>query len=129
MATTGVQGRAPAAVPWLPPEEIRTKVAHPWLIGQGHGALLQPAKLLRVNVAAVQAYQPRGKPLKLIREEHPRAADSLALIREHQDLGRWEELHGSLEGLQWVLHIFTVPAERVAELQERLAVAVPGGNP
>jgi hypothetical protein len=91
---------------------------------QGNEALLEPEELVRVNLAAVTAQTPSGKPLKLIWEEHPNAEAAIALFKRYEEFGTAETLAGSVEGQAFALYVLTIPGERVAEFQSQLAQGV-----
>jgi hypothetical protein len=95
---------------------------------QGNESLLSPPDVIRVNVAALSAYQPTGKPIMLIWEEHPNAEAAIAMFRRYEHLAVPQSIAGSVETKDYSLFILSIPGDRVAEFQKVVAEAYAGGG-
>lgn len=89
---------------------------------QGIEMLQESATIIHSNVAAIVAYQPGAKALKLIWEDHPNGRPAIEGFRRYETFGAGETLDGSVEGESFSLYVLTIPVDRVGAFQAQVAM-------
>jgi hypothetical protein len=95
---------------------------------QGIEALQDSTTIFHANLAAIEAYQPAGKALKLIWQDHPNAQPAIQRFHEYESFGTAQTLSGSVEGESFSLYVLTIPSAQIGAFQARLATDSPAGQ-
>jgi hypothetical protein len=95
---------------------------------QGIEALQDSGTIIHDNVAAIEAYQPAGKALKLIWQDDPNAQPAIERFRQYETFGAAETLSGSVEGESFSLYVLTIPSAQLGAFQARVATDSAAGQ-
>jgi len=88
---------------------------------QGIEALQDANAIIAANLAAIAAYQPAGKALKLIWEDDPNAQPAIQRFRQYETFGTAQTLGAAVEGESFSLYVLTIPSGQVGAFQARVA--------
>jgi hypothetical protein len=80
------------------------------------------------NKRAIVDYVPKGKDLKLIWENDPKAERILSLFEPFHDLATKESISFSFSGRQRTFHVLNIPSKNIRQFQDRVR-ALPDSFP
>jgi hypothetical protein len=95
--------------------------------GQINEALQDPAKIISLNVAAIEAYRPTTRGLQLIWEQHPKAASAVEKFRRYEALGSGRTYPASVDGQSFSVYVLTIASDNVGEFQRQVAADAASG--